>query len=383
MIAEESPTTRIKSPPDAPRTENAASGSKSEEAAAPALVTPFYRKPIFIVALIVVLLLSVAGIFLWLHGRNFEETDDAFIDGHVIPITPQVAAIVSAVHISDNQLVHKGDLLLELDPTDFQVALEQSQGAEAAARGRLQQANAGIETARSAIVEAQAELDSNQVTFDNADRDLRRYLQLDDRAKSQQAQDNATAAQKTAQAQVEQSKAKLQSAQSQVISAQANVAAAEGDLKKAVADTRKAQVNLGYCKIYAPVDGRITTKNVDVGMYVTSANPMFQLVPSDVWVTANFKETQLDRMQPGQPVSLSIDAYPDKEFHGKVDSIQMGTGSRFSVIPAENATGNFVKVVQRVPVKIIFDSDPNGDPNHVLAPGMSVEPSVRVGDDGF
>ena len=118
-------------------------------------------------------------------------------------------------------------------------------------------------------------------------------------------------------------------------------------------------------------------------MYVTTANPMFQLVPSDVWITANFKETQLDKMQPGQPVEVSVDAYPDKEFHGHVQSVQIGTGSRFSVIPAENATGNFVKVVQRVPVKIVFDSDPNSDPNHLLAPGMSVEPKVRILDGDF
>jgi membrane fusion protein (multidrug efflux system) len=354
---------------------------RSAQAKEPA--RPFYRRPVAIVALVVVVLLCVGGIFYWLDARNFQDTDDAFIDGHVVPITPQVSALVSAIHIDDNQFVHKGDLLVELDPTDFQVALQQAQGAEASASGKLEQAKASIPTAQSAVVEAQAELDAQQVNFENADRDLKRYLQLDERAKSQQAQDNALAAQKTALAQVEQAKAKLQSMQSQVLSAQANVTAAEGDLKKAVADTRRAEVNLGYCKIYAPIDGRVTTKNVDPGIYVTPTNPLFALVPSDVWVTANFKETQLDDMQPGQPVTISVDAYPDKEFHGTVQSVQMGTGSRFSVIPAENATGNFVKVVQRVPVKITFDTDPNSDPNHLLAPGMSVEPRVRIHGGGF
>jgi len=344
---------------------------------------PFYRRPVAIVGLVIVVLLGVGGIFYWFDARNFQDTDDAFIDGHVVAITPQVSALVSAIHIDDNQVVHKGDLLVELDPTDFQVALQQAQGAQASAEGKLEQAKASVPAAQSAVVEAQAELDAQQVNFENADRDLKRYLQLDERAKSQQAQDNALAAQKTAIAQVEQAKAKLQSTQSQVLSAQANVTAAEGDLKKAIADTRRAEVNLGYCKIYAPIDGRVTTKNVDPGMYVTPANPLFALVPSDVWVTANFKETQLGDMQPGQPVTIAVDAYPDKEFHGTVQSVQMGTGSRFSVIPAENATGNFVKVVQRVPVKITFDTDPNSDPNHLLAPGMSVEPRVRIHGGGF
>jgi membrane fusion protein, multidrug efflux system len=368
-----------------PVTNGARNGADGKSQLAPARTEqvkeparPLYRRPAFIIAFVVLALLGAVGFFYWLDARNYQETDDAYIDGHIVPITAQVSALVSAVHVNDNEFVHKGDLLVELDPTDFDVALQQTQGAEASFNGKLELAKASVESARSAVVEAQAEVDAQQVNFENADRDLKRYQALDDRAKSQQAQDNALAAQKTALAQVEQAKAKLQSAQSQVISAQANVTAADGDLKKATADTRKAEVNLGYCKIYAPFDGRVTTKNVDIGMYVTPANPLFALVQSDVWVTANFKETQLDQMQPGQPVAISVDAYPDKEFHGTVQSIQMGTGARFSVIPAENATGNFVKVVQRVPVKIVFDSDPNGDPNRLLSPGMSVDPSVRI-----
>jgi membrane fusion protein (multidrug efflux system) len=355
----------------------ARNGSKAEA------TRPFYRHPRFVVGMIVILALAVGGVYYWLDARNFEETDDAYIDGHVIAITPEVSALVSAVHVQINQFVRKGDLLVELDSTDFDVALQQAQGAEASANGKLEEARADVEAAKSSVAEAQAELDAQHFNFENADSELKRYSALDDRAKSQQTQDNVLATQKTAIAQVEQATAKLQAAQAQVISAQATVLADEGDVKKAMADTRKAQVNLGYCRIFAPVDGRITNKNVEVGAYVTSANPLFAIVPADVWVTANFKETQLDRMQPGQPVTISVDAYPDTEFHGKVDSIQMGTGSRFSVIPAENATGNFVKVVQRVPVKIDFDSDPNGDPKHQLSPGMSVNPKVHVGGEGF
>jgi membrane fusion protein (multidrug efflux system) len=247
----------------------------------------------------------------------------------------------------------------------------------------LEQARTNIPAAESSVIEAQAELDSAQVNFDNTNRDLERYQGLDQRAKSQQQLDNATAAQKTAAAQVAQGKARLISAQTQVASARANVLATEGDYEKAQADSRQAQINLGYCRIVAPMDGRVTGKNVDPGMYVTSSSQLFVLVPADVWVIANFKETQLDLMRPGQKVSIEVDAYPEHEFQGTVQSIQAGTGSRFSVIPSENATGNFVKVVQRVPVKITFDGDENSDVGHVLAPGMSVEPTVRVRDGSF
>jgi membrane fusion protein (multidrug efflux system) len=344
---------------------------------------PFYRKTPFRVFFIVLLILGIAGSLYWLHIRNFEDTDDAFIDGHVIPISPQISALVSAVNISDNQFVHKGDLLVELDATNFQVALAQGQGAEAAAKGKLEQAQSAVPAARSVVAEAQAELDSAQVSLGNAASHLQRWGNLDERAKSQEQLDDATAAEKTAAAQVEQAKARLASAQTEVGSAQANVLAADGDFKKAQADTNRAEINLGYCKIVAPTDGRITNKNVDAGMYVTSSSQLFALVPADVWVVANFKETQLDLMRPGQAVTIHVDAYPDHDFQGTVQSIQAGTGSRFSVIPAENATGNFVKVVQRVPVKITFDADANSDPNVLLSPGMSVEPSVRVRDGKF
>lgn len=349
----------------------------------PANRVPFYRKKAFRVFFLIVLLVSLAGTLYWLHVRNFEETDDAFIDGHVIPISPQISALVEKVAVTDNQPVRKGDLLVELDPTDYRIALAQAQGAEASAKGKLQQAQSAVPAAHSSVNEAQAALDSAQVSFDNADRQLQRFKGLDERAKSQQQLDDATAAQKTAAAQVEQARAKLTSAQTQVSYAEATVVAAQGDFEKAQADTGRAQINLGYCRIVAPADGRITSKNVDPGMYVTSASQFFVLIPSDVWIIANFKETQLDLMRTGQPVTIHVDAYPGTDFRGTVQSIQAGTGSRFSVIPSENATGNFVKVVQRVPVKITFDRETNDDTARLLSPGMSVEPKVRIRDGWF
>ena len=304
----------------------------------------------------------------------FESTDDAFIDGHVIGISPQVPGLVAAVHFDDNQAVHKGDLLVELDPTDYQVALNQAQGAEAAARGKLAQAQAGVVAAESAVLESQASLHSVQATFENAETELHRQQAVDARARSQKDLDTAVANRKTAAAALERGQAQVRATDAQVAQARANVTAAEGDLEKAQADTHKAQVNLDHCRIVAAADGRIAGKAVDPGAYVTPANPLFQIVPDEVWVVANFKETQLKRMRPGQPVQVSVDAFPSLKLTGRVDSIQSGTGSRFSVIPAENATGNFVKVVQRIPVKILLDDDRLAQ----LAPGMSVEPKVRV-----
>jgi len=304
----------------------------------------------------------------------FESTDDAFIDGHIIGISPQVSGLVAAVHVDDNQVVHQGDLLVELDSTDYQVALSQAQGAEAAARGKLAQARAGVVAAASAVLEAQASLHSLQATFENAETELRRQQGVDARARSQKDLDGAIATRKTTGAALERGQAQVHSAEAQVAQAQANVTAAEGDAEKAQADTRKAQVNLDHCRIFAAANGRIAGKAVDAGAYVTPANPLFQIVPTQVWVVANFKETQLKYMHTGQPVQVSVDAYPGLALTGRVDSIQSGTGSRFSVIPTENATGNFVKVVQRVPVKILLDNDKLGQ----LAPGMSVEPKVRV-----
>ncbi len=337
-------------------------------------VAPRRRRWMPILAAGVLVAGSLGGAYYLRQVAPFESTDDAFIDGQIIGISPQVSAQTAVVHVDDNQMVHKGDLLVELDPTDFQVALSQAQGAEAASKGKRAQAEAGVAAAESAVLEAQASLHSFQATFENAETELRRLQAVDARARSQKDLDSAISARKTSFAALERAQAQVRSAQAQVTQARANVTAAEGDYQKAQADTRKAQVNLDHCRILAPADGRVTGKAVDVGAYVTPANPLFQIVPARVWVVANFKETQLKHMAPGQPVEVSVDAFPNLTLTGKVDSIQSGTGSRFSVIPTENATGNFVKVVQRVPVKILLDNDKLGQ----LAPGMSVEPKVRV-----
>lgn len=340
------------------------------------------RRPVFLGLLAV---LAVAGIVVGsiyaVHASHYESTDDAFIDGHVVSISPQVPALVKAVHVDDNTLVKKGDVLVELDPTDYQVALEQAQATQTAMKGQLEQANAQVTAAKAAVQEAQAELDVKLSDQQNVDADYKRYQELNKTtgAVSKQQLDASAAAERSAAAEVERAKAQLAEAQSQTETAQANVIAAKGNLDKAAADVQRAQVNLGYCTITAPCDGHITRKSVEPGSYVETGQNLFAIVPSDVWVTANFKETQLERMKMGQRVTISVDAYPGVEFYGHIDSIQSGTGSRFSVLPAENATGNFVHVVQRVPVKIVLDGDPGDrDPSHPLSPGMSAEPEVYV-----
>ncbi len=183
---------------------------------------------------------------------------------------------------------------------------------------------------------------------------------------------------RTSAAQVEDAKAKLVAARAQVVNAQMAVQTAEGDLRASEGALQEARNNLGYCKIYAEVDGVITRKNVEPGDYFQVDQPMFSIVEYDVWVVANYKETQLARIDPGQPVEITVDAFPGRKITGKVQSIQSGSGSRFSLLPPENATGNYVKIVQRIPVKIILDSHQNDDANHLLSPGMSVDPSIKV-----
>jgi membrane fusion protein (multidrug efflux system) len=340
---------------------------------------PVYKKHAFIiVASIIVILLLVGGIILRLILRQYVSTDDAYIDGHVTQVSPRASAQVLFLHVRDNELVHQGDLLVELDPTDYQVALDQAVAQVASSQGRLMQAKAQIETAKADVAQAIAAVDAAQVQLDNATRDLKRYEEVDERARSREQLDDAQTTQKNAQAQLEQAQAKKASADANVQSSEASVAAAEGELQTSQASQKRAEVNLSYCKIFAPTDGRVTQRTVEVGNYVAVGQALFMLADPRVWVTANYKETQLQHMRIGQPVTIKVDAYPGAKWHGHVDSLQAGSGSRFSILPAENATGNYVKVVQRIPVKILFDDPVNTNDDILFSAGMSVIPRVKV-----
>lgn len=339
------------------------------------------RSALLLVLALLLLGGGTVGAVFWMISRNYESTDDATVEARVIAISPQVAARVKSVHVADNALVHKNDVLVELDPTDYQVALEQASASRAAADGRLAQAVAQVDSANASRDQSRAEVAVAEANAQMAASDHDRYEEArksNAGSISKQQLDNATGAWLSTEAQLKQARAKLAAAEAQIATAKAAVQGAQGDLAKAAADVHRAEVNLSYCTIKASEDGRITKKNVEPGSYVQAGQSLFAIVPSDYWIVANFKETQLDRVRPGQRVQITVDAYPQMNYTGTVESIQSGTGSRFSVLPAENATGNYVKVVQRVPVKIVLDPGQTDDLLHPLAPGMSAVPEVKV-----
>lgn len=310
---------------------------------------PIYRQPkvMLIGAGILLILLSVA-FFWWWHSRFYVSTDDAFIDGPIVQIAPQISGRVMDVPVKDNQDVKAGQVLVEIDPTDYGLAVEHARANLAQAQGQVAQAKAQVTAA--------------EATSTNATAELHRLEAAGAGAVSAQQLDTARAAARNAEAQ-------LNVAQSAVTTAQANVASAQAQLQQ-------AQTNFSYTKITAPEAGRITGKHVWPGSYVQSGQIMMTLVPKNVWVTANFKETDLELMQPGQPAWISVDAYGGRSFQGHVESIQRGSGAAFSLLPPENATGNYVKVVQRVPVRIVFNDRPQDQV--LLGPGMSVVATVQV-----
>jgi membrane fusion protein, multidrug efflux system len=430
---------------------------------------PLFKRPAFRIGIgLVALAALVGGVAYYLSARAYENTDDAFIDGSVVQISPKVGGYANRVAVTDNQRVKKGDLLVEIDPRDYENRVRQAEAELEAAKSRhnasrqtlaltrvtsaasVRQAAAGVSQARSAVESRQAQLDAlknqadraqSQVTTqrDNvtktkaqliaaqaesarAQADAERYRQLyaKDEVTRQQF-DNAQAVARSSAAQVDASAAavasaeslvsELQSAeraaqdtfrqaQSQVGESRAQVGEAAGklaeanaapqqvavsraqmdvagaDIAQAEAALAQAELDLSHTKIYSPVNGVVAKKAVVEGALLNVGQALLAIVPEDLYVTANFKETQLTLMRPGQPVEISVDAYPGRVFAGKVDSIQPGSGAAFSLLPPENATGNYVKVVQRIPVKIVFTEPP--DPKYPLGPGMSVEPNVKV-----
>ncbi len=336
------------------------------------------RKPLFItIGVVVLIIAAIFGIVKFLHARSHETTDDAFIDAHVSKISPKVAAIVRRVAVDDNQEVRAGDLLVQLDPRDYEAARAEAAANVGSVNGKVAQAVAQQVVTQATLGQARADVSSAQATAENASAELTRVQQLAERrVVSPQDVDNARAAARTSLANVDAARKKEEAALAQIGAADANVKAAEADLEQARAQLVAADLNLSYTKIIAPVDGRVTHRTVENGDYVAPGQALLALTPHDVYVTANFKETQLTHMRAGQEVEIEVDAFPDRKYRGHVDSIQSGTGAAFSLLPPENATGNYVKVVQRLPVKILFNA--TLDELRDLAPGMSVVPDVAV-----
>jgi len=341
------------------------------------------------------LLVGVVGYFgLMYLGDAFthETTDDAFIAGHVISVAPRIPGQVTAVPVVDNQLVHSNDLLVAIDPADLNMTLAQKTAAADAESANYQAVLAGLEvmqtklaTAAATVRESQADAEAMAATATRAQADATRAGALrEDKTISAQEFDAARATSEQAAANLNSARQKVEADNSRVKEANAEYVATKSavamelaKMRQTQADVSSAQLNVSYTRIVAPADGRVTRKSVEPGDYVETGQALLALVPTEVWVEANYKESQLKKMAPGQHVRVAIDALGGRTFAAHVDSIQAGSGAQFSLLPPENATGNFVKVVQRVPVKIVFDEPLPTD--RTLGPGLSVTPSVAVG----
>jgi membrane fusion protein, multidrug efflux system len=342
-------------------------------------------------AAIVLAILLFFGLDYLVTAFTHESTDDAFIAAHVVSIAPRIAGQVSAVHVLDNEMVHSNELLVEIDPADYSTSVTQKQSSADAAAANYKSMLAGfslmnekVTTARAIADQSKADADAARATDTQAQADFQRYAELrKQNTISAQEFDAAQAAVREADANLAAAKqkaiadaSKVNESRAELTATEAAVAMALAQMRQAQANVQAAQLNLSYTKIYAPSDGRVTRKAVEPGDYVQIGEQLMSLVPTDVWVVANFKESQLKNMKPGQPVKVEIDALGGRTFRAHVDSVQAGSGAAFSLLPPENATGNYVKVVQRVPVKILFDEPLPAD--HTFGPGLSVEPSVQV-----
>jgi membrane fusion protein, multidrug efflux system len=336
------------------------------------------------IALVVVIVLIVLALIWYvIFDRGRISTDDAFTDGRSVSIAPKVSGYVMKLAVNDNQFVHAGDLLLQIDPSDYQTAVRQAEAQLAQAQAQLVSARLNVQVSRTSqpsdLVTAEAALETARVNYLKAQADLTRQRQVDPRATTQQQTDQVGAQERAAAMQVKEAEARVKTArlapqniaiaESQVEGLTAQVAAAQAQLAQ-------AQLNLGYTELRAPQDGRVTKRAVERGDFVQPTQSLMNLVTPEIWITANYKESQLAQMRPGQAVTVTIDAYPQLKLTAHLDSVQMGSGSRFTAFPTENATGNFVKVVQRVPVKIVIDG---GLPTDWALPlGLSVVPVVDV-----
>lgn len=356
----------------------------------------FFQRPGVIIAAAIALVIGIVyGALAMFHSFTHESTDDAFIDSHIIAIAPKIAGRVTAVHVNDNQQVKRGDPVVDIDPADAEAALAQKHAATEVARAKqrnaqtsAEQAQAHLETLHMAWESAGASAAAAAADANKNRGDLRRNTQLvASGAISKQDFEHSAINTKAAEATLDSKKkqmdaaaAYMKEAEKAAEAARMQVDAAKAEVNEAEAAEKQAALQLSYAKVTAPEDGRVTSKAVEPGAYVQVGQSLMAVVTPQVWVTANFKETQLRDMRPGQPVAISVDAYPGRELRGHLDSIQAGSGARFSLLPPENATGNYVKVVQRVPVKIVFDEQP--EVQRVLGPGMSAVPDVKIGS-GF
>lgn len=336
------------------------------------------RHPYWAALIIVGLIgLGIATYFVWLfYFYPYETTDDAFVDARSFALATKVSGYLEDVAVTDNAHVAAGAVIAKIAPRDYQIAVDQAEAQVEAAKASIINATAQIDVASAAIDEAKAREASSGAALQFAKDEANRQRQLQQGGAgslqtSQQAESNL----RQAQAAYAEAQANISSAMKNKVAAEAQRTSAEASLKQAEAQKESADQNLDYTTLTAAQPGRVVKISGAKGQFVQAGQAIAMFVPDEIWVTANFKETQLADMRPGQPVELTIDAYPDHLLHGKVDSVQPGSGTAFSLLPAENATGNYVKVTQRVPVKITVDNWPK---DVSIGPGMSVEPTVTV-----
>jgi membrane fusion protein (multidrug efflux system) len=325
---------------------------------------------------------TAVGIGYYIHSLAFESTDDAFIEGHIIPVSARVSGHVATVHVADNQYVQKGDLIAELDSSDYKTRLAAAEAALGADHATSKARATGVAAALADLEQIKADLVAAEAREVRAKARLKRIESLvPERAASQDSLDEATAGVNVAVADTKSIREKINAKQSALEQAKSAVTAAQNAVRQMEAELEQAKLNHSYTKVYAPIAGHVTRKSVEAGAFIQVGQPLLAIVDPDVWVVANFKETQLAKMQPGQPVAVAVDTHPGMKLNGHIDSIQRGSGARFSLLPPENATGNYVKVVQRVPVKIVFD-DLKQIEQYGLGPGMSVVPIVKIDEPG-
>jgi membrane fusion protein, multidrug efflux system len=329
-----------------------------------------------LIAVAALVVVAAVIIYYLVFVAPYESTDDAFVDGYTTLVSSRVPGQVMRLLVRDNQIVRQGEVLIQLDPRDYEASLAEARAALASARSEEAQSRAQLEVSQARVSQASAAEIAAEADAQRATNDLKRYESVEKRAVSKTILDQITTQARSTAAQLRAARSQLAGARAEVTLDEAAIQTAAAAIRVAEARVRQAELNLSYTTIIAAVDARVTARTVGPGNYVQAGQGLLALVPQHVWVTANFKETQLTHMRPGQPAELRLDAYPRYTLKGHVDSLQAGTGARFSLLPPENAVGNYVKVVQRVPVKIVFDGPlPKGLD---IAPGMSVVPRVRV-----
>jgi membrane fusion protein, multidrug efflux system len=353
------------------------------------------RKTLALILFPLLVAIGAAAFYFYLqYKRTHISTDDAYVDGRVHLIASKVPGTVKALPIKDNQLVEKGTLLLEIDPIDYEVKLQAAAASLKAERARFSELEAQVESVEKQLLEAiaglktaRANLELEEANLRQAEKDFQREEFLEKKEliarqeyeRSQTAYEVAQAQVKAARDRVQQLEASLETQRALIKQTKATLPPQKALIQQKEAELKEAELNRNYTRIYAPSRGYITKRTVEVGNQIQADQPLMAVVPldpEDIWITANYKETDLKRVKPGQRVEIKVDTFPGKEFYGRVNSIMAGTGAVFSLFPPENATGNFVKVVQRVPVKIVLEK--GEDAEHLLRIGMSVIPTILI-----